>query len=49
MKFEGVMPALVTPIDEKECIRTDVLEKLIAYLLGKGAHGFYIGGATGDV
>lgn len=48
MKFEGVMPALVTPIDEKECVRTDVLENLIAYLLDKGAHGFYIGGATGE-
>lgn len=47
-KFQGVMPALVTPLDEKECVRVDVLRNLIEYLIGKEADGFYIGGATGE-
>ncbi len=48
MKFEGIMPALVTPLDENERIRVDVLNDLIAYFLKKNAPGFYIGGATGE-
>ncbi len=48
MKFEGIMPALVTPLDEIERVKTDVLHSLIEYLLEKGADGFYVGGATGE-
>ena len=47
-KLEGVIPALVTPLDEKECVRVDVLQALIEHLLQKHADGFYIGGATGE-
>lgn len=48
MKFTGVMPALVTPLNPDENLNTTVLEKLLAYLLEQGADGFYIGGATGE-
>ena len=48
MKFEGIMPALVTPLTEDERINTGVLEGLIKDMLEKGAQGFYIGGATGE-
>ena len=47
-KFEGVIPALVTPLNEDETVRTDVLQALIEHLLQKHADGFYIGGATGE-
>lgn len=48
MKFEGVMPALITPLNPDESVNTDVLKKLVEYLLEKGADGFYVGGATGE-
>ena len=47
-KFEGVIPALVTPLNGDETVRVDVLQALIEHLLQKGADGFYIGGATGE-
>lgn len=47
-KFEGIMPALVTPLKSDETVNTEVLESLMGYLAGKGADGFYVGGATGE-
>ena len=47
-KFKGVIPALVSPIDENEKINASVLHSLIDYLIAKGADGFYVGGATGE-
>ncbi len=48
IKFEGIMPALVTPLTADERINTEVLKKLINDMIDKGAEGFYIGGATGE-
>lgn len=46
--FTGVMPALVTPLTKDEKINVSALEKLITHLKDQKAHGFYIGGATGE-
>ena len=48
MKFCGVMPALVSPLDANENINVPVLNRLLADLLAKGADGFYLCGATGE-
>lgn len=48
MKFEGVIPALVTPLNEDESINVPVLHKLVGYLKSQNADGFYVGGATGE-
>ena len=48
MRFKGVMPALVTPLNEDQTINTGVLTDLIEHLLAQGANGFYVGGATGE-
>ena len=48
IRFEGIIPALVTPLNEDETIRTEVLKPLIDFLCDKGADGFYVGGATGE-
>ena len=48
MKFQGVIPALVTPLNEDESINVPVLRNLIEYLVTKNADGFYVGGATGE-
>lgn len=47
-KFEGIIPALVTPLNYDETVNTSVLADLIEYLLSKNADGFYVGGATGE-
>ena len=48
MRFQGIMPALVTPLDADERINVPVLHKLLNYFVEQGADGFYIGGATGE-
>ena len=48
MKFEGVMPALVTPLTEDEKLNVSGLSHLMTDLLAQGADGFYVGGATGE-
>ena len=48
MRFKGIMPALITPLNEDESINVKVLRELIESLLQKGADGFYVGGATGE-
>lgn len=48
MKFKGIIPALVTPLNNDESINIPVLHSLIEFLYSKGADGFYIGGATGE-
>lgn len=48
MKFKGIIPALVTPLNADESVNTKVLRELIEFLYNKGADGFYIGGATGE-
>ena len=47
-KFQGVIPALITPLNADDSIRVDVLKELLESLIEKGADGFYIGGATGE-
>lgn len=48
MKFKGIIPALVTPLNEDESINCGVLEQLIQGLLSEGVDGFYVAGATGE-
>ena len=47
-KFTGVMPALITCMDENGNLNRPVLEKLLGDLLAQGADGFYVCGATGE-
>ncbi len=49
MKFEGVLPALVTPLcEDNKTINTDAVQKLVDLHLSQGAEGFYIIGGTGE-
>ena len=48
MKFKGVIPALVTPLNAEESINVPVLRQLMEALLNQGADGFYVAGATGE-
>ena len=46
--IKGILPALVTPIDELGNINSKVLKKLVEDLIENGADGFYLCGATGE-
>ena len=48
MKFEGIMPALITPLNEDQTVNVKVVDELLLHLLEGGADGFYVGGATGE-
>ena len=48
VKFTGIMPALISPVNEDGSIREKPLRKLVKYLSGTGITGFYICGATGE-
>lgn len=48
MKFQGVYPALLTPFFENGNIDFESLEKLIDFLIGKGVHGLFPLGTTGE-
>ena len=45
--FRGIMPALITPVNEDGTIREAAARKLIGDLSQTGITGFYILGSTG--
>ncbi len=47
-RFQGVMPALVTPLWDDGTLNIPVVRRLLDRLMVQGADGFYIGGATGE-
>lgn len=46
--FKGIYAALVTPYTESGEVNYSEVKKLVRYLIGKGADGFYVGGSTGE-
>ncbi|MGI6688108.1 MAG: dihydrodipicolinate synthase family protein [Christensenellales bacterium] len=48
VKFNGVMSALVSCIDEHENINEDAMRRLMAWHLKEGFTGFYLTGGTGE-
>lgn len=49
MKFEGIMPALITPLnDDGKTVNEKTARKFIEFLLDQGADGFYVLGSTGE-
>ncbi|MBV7334955.1 dihydrodipicolinate synthase family protein [Chloroflexi bacterium TSY] len=47
-KFEGVVPALITPMDRDGRINEDALRKVIEFNIQAGVHGFWVAGGTGE-
>lgn len=49
MKFKGIMPALITPLNEDgKTVNEKSARGLIEYLINQGADGFYVLGSTGE-
>jgi 4-hydroxy-tetrahydrodipicolinate synthase len=47
--LNGVIPPVVTPVDERGEVDRDSLARLIGFLLDAGADGVFVGGSTGEV
>jgi N-acetylneuraminate lyase len=49
MKSKGIMPALITPLNEDgKTVNEESARGLIEYLINQGADGFYVLGSTGE-
>ena len=48
MEFEGVYPAIITPLDKKNKFKEDIFRKIIEFNINSGAHGFWVSGGTGE-
>ena len=46
--FHGILPAVVTPVDEREDFRPDSFRDLLASVYAAGVHGIYVCGQTGE-
>jgi 4-hydroxy-tetrahydrodipicolinate synthase len=46
--FEGIIPALITPIGEREKVEYTILEKQVSYLCSYDIHGLFVSGTTGE-
>lgn len=47
-KYNGIIPALITPYTKEGKINEKSLEKLVKLNLDKGVNGFYVGGSTAE-
>ena len=47
-KIHGVIPPLVTPVDEFEKVNANALRKIIRRVLDGGVHGVFVLGSTGE-
>ena len=47
-KLQGIIPAIVTPIDEDGKLNLKLLEKQAGYLLDGGVQGLFACGGTGE-
>ncbi len=46
--FRGVMPALVTPLNDDATVRCDAVEPMVRWIASQGVDGFYVLGGTGE-
>ncbi|MDD3996290.1 MAG: dihydrodipicolinate synthase family protein [Sphaerochaetaceae bacterium] len=48
IRFKGIMPALITPYDEKQKVKEKTVRALMDWHISQGVDGFYICGSTGE-
>ena len=44
MEFEGVYPAIITPLDNENNFKEDEFRKIVEFNINSGAHGFWVSG-----
>ena len=47
-RFEGIMPAIASPCDERDVFQQDTFTDLADWLYQEGVNGLYVCGGTGD-
>ena len=47
-EFEGVYPALITPMDSDGNLNESALRKVIKFNISAGVHGFWVAGGSGE-
>lgn len=48
MSFEGVVPAIATPMDRAGRFNEAAFRKIVAFNIEAGVHGFWVAGGTGE-
>ena len=47
MEFEGVYPAIITPLDKTNSFKEEEFKKVVEFNIQAGVHGFWVSGGTG--
>ena len=47
-KYQGIFPAFYACYNKDGSINTQAVEEFTEYLIGKGVHGLYVGGSSGE-
>ena len=47
-KIEGIIPAMVTPLNADEQVDEQALRRIINFLIGGGIHGLLVHGSQGE-
>lgn len=47
-KIKGVIPAVITPLEQDDKICAELLQKQVNYLASSGVQGFFVNGTTGE-
>ena len=47
-QFEGIVPAIPTPMNAEGQIAEEALRKLVEFNIKAGVHGFWVSGGTGE-
>ena len=48
LKVEGIIPAMVTPMDKNQEIDAEGMKAVINYLIDAGVHGIFVSGSQGE-
>jgi len=48
LKVEGIIPAMVTPMDKNQEIDEEGMKAVINYLIDAGVHGIFVSGSQGE-
>ncbi|MFO0948045.1 MAG: dihydrodipicolinate synthase family protein [Planctomycetota bacterium] len=48
MRIEGILPALLTPMDGSGKVNPTVLKSMVQWLFDRGVHGLYVCGTSGE-
>lgn len=46
--IHGIIPPIVTPVDENECVEEDGLRRIVDYVIDGGVHGILAMGSNGE-